>query len=633
MTSRLRRPMAVALGIVAALALCFGPPAAAYAATLAAPSKGTYLTYRYGGQTLYVGAIGTSERGHVYCIEAGKASDPSYERTEPIPDGDDSRRIAWLAERYRDSRDPQVHAGIGVLAHQHFDRNPQMWSRHWSAIRQQHPDLEGVAERLWNEAGQGMPADVQASYAYGEGLRSGTIDVSVTNGSGEPVAGVQYRVTLDGPAEFDGGGRSVESVSTEQPVRHAWHATGAGDVTVSTAYSRATLQLLVSNQDYVQLGDSTEITGTGIRFAVRKDFTPTLTTQTSSTIVDPGDRIVDTVTSGVAGERDHWKPGLTLQATGWYFDGIPSDRLEDAMAPESGESAKDFLKRLEAAGYYPSAHGEATFDAPGLQVNVTALAEDGTPYAAPADGGFGTWVWAFERSRQSDEARAYLLHDVVSGFLEATETNANRAQPSVSSTVTEHSATEGAELDDTITITGFPDDHGSFAGDDVYGVGADNQYAQVRVWWAGDADDPTKDDDYRPDSAQEPEEDDHHRLIGTWDYPAANGTIRVGGGEPDAHGNPVHITAETHGWYIFVYEFAGDDRVMPVISAYDDAWERTRVERVDTPTPQIHVEQPAITPTPDRLPEAGAGVLTVAGITAAALAAGAFMLVMIRRRS
>ena len=58
---------------------------------------------------------------------------------------------------------------------------------------------------------------------------------------------------------------------------------------------------------------------------------------------------------------------------------------------------------------------------------------------------------------------------------------------------------------------------------------------------------------------------------------------------PDVHGEPVHITAEQHGWYVFVYSFAGDDRVMPVTSAYNDGWERTRVNEYDTP------ERPAIT--------------------------------------
>ena len=64
---------------------------------------------------------------------------------------------------------------------------------------------------------------------------------------------------------------------------------------------------------------------------------------------------------------------------------------------------------------------------------------------------------------------------------------------------------------------------------------------------------------------------------GTWDVPAKNGTIRVGAGSLDAHGKPINIIAEDHGWYVFVWSFAGDDRVMPAASAYDDQWEQARV--------------------------------------------------------
>lgn len=72
-------------------------------------------------------------------------------------------------------------------------------------------------------------------------------------------------------------------------------------------------------------------------------------------------------------------------------------------------------------------------------------------------------------------------------------------------------------------------------------------------------------------------------MIGVWDYPAVNGRIRVGAGAPDAHGDPVHIVAESHGWYVFVWSFDGDDRVMPASSAYDDAWERVRIWDVARP--------------------------------------------------
>ena len=74
MNAQLRRPMALIAGVIAALAICCGLMGAAHAGPLTAPADGTYLTYQYAGQRLYIGAIGSSEQGHVYCIEAGKAA-------------------------------------------------------------------------------------------------------------------------------------------------------------------------------------------------------------------------------------------------------------------------------------------------------------------------------------------------------------------------------------------------------------------------------------------------------------------------------------------------------------------------------------------------------------------------------
>ena len=197
-------------------------------------------------------------------------------------------------------------------------------------------------------------------------------------------------------------------------------------------------------------------------------------------------------------------------------------------------------------GFRPSAYGEASFTAPGQRVDVRATAEPGgdAAYEAPRGGGFGTWVWAFEVEKLSDTARQYIGKDVVSGFLEYTETNSNRARVSVESTVTEHTGVVGSELSDTITVDGFPDDHGSFDGNVKLGISADRAMAQVSVWWAGDPNDSAGDEAYRPQGETPPAEDSNHRLIGVWDYPAVNGRIRVGAGAPDAHGDPVHIVAE-----------------------------------------------------------------------------------------
>lgn len=591
----------LAVACVAAFAAAAaGPLGVARASGLSQPPQGTYLTYLHEGRSFYIGAIGTSDRGHVYCIEAGRESEMQFGEERPIPDGDAARRVAWLAVRYVDSRDPMVHAGIGVLAHRHFDLDPSQWERHWASIRTQHPGLEGTAARLWDEAGTGMPSGAKTTYTYMEGLRSGTVEVAVTNGAGECIAGVPYRVELSGPGRFDGGGGSwIEGVSGTRPIRHAWRADGAGDVEASVEYDRPALRQLVSNQDYVRFGGTEPSRGSGVRFSVRKDFTPSISTVVDDKVVDVGRPVADEVTAGVRGADSHWPQGLELKASGWYFDGIDAAALErGVIAADDGDGdgdmgAESFLARLAERGYTPAAYGETTFDAPGQTHRVRAVTEPGgdRPYTAPETGGFGTWVWAFDRERQSAAARDYLLHDVVSPFLEAAETNSNRAKVGVESTVTEHSASVGAELSDTITVRGFPDDHGAFDGYEDYGIGADEPYAQVSVWWAGDPDDPSNDEAYRPQGAQVPEEDRNHRLIGTWDYPAVNGTLRVGGGAPDAHGEPVRIIAETHGWYVFVWSFEGDDRVMPAASAYDDAWERTRVEEFAPPAPPSIVTQ------------------------------------------
>ena len=125
-------------------------------------------------------------------------------------------------------------------------------------------------------------------------------------------------------------------------------------------------------------------------------------------------------------------------------------------------------------------------------------------------------MWAFEVEKLSDTARQYIGKDVVSGFLEYTETNSNRARVSVESTVTEHTGVVGSELSDTITVDGFPDDHGSFDGNVKLGIGADRAMAQVSVWWAGDPNDSAGDEAYRPQGETPPAEDSNHRLIGVW---------------------------------------------------------------------------------------------------------------------
>lgn len=169
----------------------------------------------------------------------------------------------------------------------------------------------------------------------------------------------------------------------------------------------------------------------------------------------------------------------------------------------------------------------------------------------------------------------------------------------------------------------------------AHGIDADVPYAQVRVWWAG-SEDGQDDGAYEPADAQEPEEDDHHILIGTWEYEAVNGEIHVGGGAPDAHGDPVEIRAERPGWYVFVWEFAGDGRVQAATSSYADPQERVfvRVEPEPARTPEaVPVAEPepeAEAPQPPAL--ATTGVSNAWPITLGLLTLLAAAILVVRHR-
>ncbi|MBW3081295.1 cell surface protein [Bifidobacterium saguinibicoloris] len=645
MTAPSRR-LAAVVALFAAIAMTLGITPAASAASLAHPPNGTYLVYKLGTKTLYLGAIAIAGDGRlVYCMEAGKDSDYSHNGEQAIGDSDAVRKLAWLADRYQGSRDAVTHAAIGFLVHREIDANTGgAWTTRLDAVRRQHGDApETRAAQLWEEANANVPVDANVDADMTDGIRAGWVDARVTAASGAALAGVPYALRIQGPAEFVGNdgalaGKRVDGVTGTEAKRHAWRATGEGEVQVFASYDHPQANRVDSAQDFLTFGGQGRHEEQGVSFRVRKEFTPAVTTVASAKIVDAGQPVSDKVTSTVTGEDSHWPAGLELTAHGYYFDSIPSGRLVDRMQPKKGETVEEFLGRIERRGYTPAAWGETTFTGPGQTQEVTAHAEDGGEYRAPGRGGIGTWVWVFDQSRQSDEARPYVAGDSLSAFLDQSETNSNRAKVEVESSVTEHTAHVGSHLSDTITVGGFPDDHGLFAGDEAYGIGADEPLAQVSVWWAGDPSDPSNDAAYKPSGAEPPAGDDaNHRLVGTWEYPAVNGVIRVGGGAADAHGNPVEIVAESHGWYVFVWSFKGDDRVMPASSRYDDQWEMTYVDdEPDEPEEEEPEEEEPEEEEPEEpeepLPATGTDVAVGVGASAALIVAGGVMIVVVRRR-
>ena len=552
------------------------------------------INYTYNGTNYHLGIIAFGrDDTPFYCIEAGKMTDYMEGPTHRVDDDPVARRLAWLMQWYRHATREQ-YAAIAILVQDKLG-NQEQWQPQRAYLEPLHPDVFALAEEMWAESEDKTPANATVESTYAEGPRRGEVKVSVVNGAGQLIAKVPFTITLNGPAVFEKNGEAVlTGDSGEQPLSFAWKATGKGEVSASVSYEIPRMQHMDALQDMRGFDSMVSEPGGAVTFKVQDYFTPSVSTKVSGKVLDAGAAVFDEVTSGVAEADRQWVDDLLLRAQGYYFDGLTIRDLDNMMAPKTAESADDYLARIRQAGYAPVAYGDVSFTGAGQSERVQAMTKpDGDkPYLTGKSGGFGTWVWVFRKSEQNDKAQNHLKGDWSSAFLEAEESSSNRSRVEVESTVTEHTAHVGSQLSDTITVKGFPDDHGEFSGNETFGFGADRPYAQVSVWWAGDENDPSKNEEYKPTGAETPNQDEHHRELITWNIPAKNGTFKIGAGALDANGTPMNITAERHGWYVFVWEFAGDDRVTPAASRYDDAWERTWVPAPCEPEEPCEPDEP-----------------------------------------
>ncbi|EFG26615.2 LPXTG-motif cell wall anchor domain-containing protein [Scardovia inopinata] len=566
-------------------------PGKAYAqsGTLTKPSDKFYLVSTIDGLPYYLGVIARDAQGrNAYCIETGVHEGFSYTDSKEQKDSPDSRKIAYLAHKYQDKADPVIHAAIAALIKDRFEsRDKGLWAHRRAYFLKDHPAVAPMMTKLWDEAEKANPSHFTVNNTYTEAHRRGVFHAQILSSSGQALAGLPLTVTLKGPGVFDKTGKKTITVTTQShPLDITWTADGDGQVSVSAQARTGSLERLSSDQDYLRTGKGVEATFAGITFSARKSFMPEISTKTQSRTLDEGMHAVDMVTIKTP-SGESWPRGLELKASGYYFDRLHQADLKRIISPAVGQSGKDFLLQLEQKGFKPSGYGKATFTESHQKETVTAtLRPDGSgqAYQARHDGSFGTWVWIIARADQTVDGQSYLQADLVSDFLEPQETVSMRNRVSVESTVAEHTALTGSTLTDSITIAGFPSDHGSYSGDSVLGYSADNKYAQVYLYWSGNRSDQKNDSAYKPQGLTLPQRDSHHELVGSWTYPARNGQVRVGGGAPDAYGKPVFINATKHGYYVFVYVFKGDSRVMPAQSAYGDEWEMTRVFDHDKPS-------------------------------------------------
>lgn len=345
----------------------------------------------------------------------------------------------------------------------------------------------------------------------GEKPRSATIP------AGTPVAGTLW-LDFDQP----GTKRATWTAPVSGTYSFVWEIRKA-DSETNGRYVRAD-----ARDDYMA---PTEITTARIN--------PQLSTQVRDRYVDtPGAPIVDNVTIGLPA-GDLWPADaagnnlpLRVRVTAYDYQARATNPVATAPAG-TAEIGTEFV----------------TFNGVGTKPTAGTIRR-------PATGsGWLPLVAEVRLADQTPEMRERLQRDVRDLFMLENETVSARRNLEHYSEVREYNVAIGGRAFDTITMSGFPADQGSFAG--LGGWPADVTTATVTTYYSATEKfgHPTQ----APAGTQ---------VLMSTTIPARNGTFNVGYTESDI------INPNLPGHYVVQYCFAGDARTAPFCSRLDDIREQ-----------------------------------------------------------
>lgn len=410
---------------------------------------------KYENMAQSLGVVDRVNGKNTYCIEAdtlytgttGDWGDWTDERTKP-----DAQRLAWLADRYNGDRDDLTQAAIAGLIHQKLD---PMGNEYLSGLRQlgwaDEPSWDAYTAKmnsLWTEAVNGTPKDLDMQYRYTTGKRKGLVTPSIMNGNGVEIAGIQYTVTLKGPAVFDQTGtNTIRGTTTNEAIHLSWTATGNGKVTsiVQHKIPKAT-RLESPNQNLMGPTDPQTVSK-NIQFEVLNNFKPTIQSDQSDHRIEYGHAPEDDLTWHVDPTGGDWIQGATIKSTGtlYYF----------AKKPVEGRTTvKDGVKAATAtvAGDRDGATSHVDASSIAMDPGFVKAHPGATPSSLPATGWY-TWVWEITPGMQDANMRQYLSpdYDWSDNVLEAETTlHVRGMQPTITSSVsaayrTDQSKVTGAD--------------------------------------------------------------------------------------------------------------------------------------------------------------------------------------------
>lgn len=410
---------------------------------------------KYENMAQSLGVVDRVNGKNTYCLEAdtlytgtmGDWGDWTDERTKP-----DAQRLAWLTDRHNDDRDDLTQAAIAGLIHQKLD---PMGNEYLNGIQRlgwadgtSWATYTAKMNELWTEAVNGTPTNLDMKYQYTIGQRKGLVTPSIMNGNGQYVSGLQYTVTLNGPAVFDqNNSTAITGTTTNKKQDIAWTATGNGKVTYKLTYKNPqAIRLNSPNQDLMAPTDP-QIVSKNIQFEVRNNFKPTIESNQTDHRIEYGHAPEDDLTWHADPSGGDWIAGATIKATGtlYYF----------AKKPVEGQATvRDGVKAATAtaAGDRDGATSHVDASSITMDPGFVKAHPGATPSSLPATGWY-TWVWQITPGMQDSNMRQYLPadYDWSDNVLEAETTlHVRSMQPTITSSVsaaykTDQSKVTGAD--------------------------------------------------------------------------------------------------------------------------------------------------------------------------------------------
>lgn len=588
------------LTVLCACTLSFTSVAPAHAGILASdPAHRNRLGYAVGAHTdtgkyeLWLGVQSMKIDGMPsFCIEMEKSSTSAdtpilnvATLTAPTVNPGAGLRVttaqmAYILDRYQNTADRTVMAALSYLVHGNFEQ-PTRGSHtaaqknvNWMLKLVQNDAQAAIIDRrarsLVSEAVSSGVRGYKKGVVSGAGMRSGMLsDIGVVNKNGEYTGGIAMTVTLHGPAVFSDSGKNVwTGISQRIPLSFAWKATGNGTVHATLAYKtvRSTLSL-------VETGRSTQKVITyGLRPA--SDIVETkIETPTWEVIFD-------------------FQPAGVSQAALITDDGTFTDTFEAAADPGYAQG-KWLILNEQAAKHYgvrpgtvPVTYTVTAYHTGDLPAQETGSVPAGAQIigtrkiTAPGPGkltarftgakpGFATVVWKVVKSEQG--ALGELIHaDRSDNYGIPEETVSSRHHAEIDSALQIRETKSGTYLTDDLFVTGFPQNHQSFAGDRRFEQ--DGQYILQELLFFPEGLDVREENRARAEKIgqplQIPAKNGYYPALGSTEYLIR----RDSGGKIRA------------GTYVFVTSFPGDSRVKPFASKVTDVKEQYRISS----KPELH---------------------------------------------